>query len=177
MKLFDEDTFDDDLINSGAEEVKNEGGFFIDLESSISKGLISTLKALISNSGISDKIMNDISDNKKNSKTASTLKKKGIVGMALEMIGNFFKRNTKKKEKLKSPKKIDTLLNSQGTEISKLKKEDKSIETQLFKNSEKIEEVMDFIMNYMENNEMKTEKRNTEALNTSRKKEKNYRDM
>ncbi|MDO5089848.1 MAG: hypothetical protein Q4D53_08675, partial [Leptotrichiaceae bacterium] len=82
-----------------------------------------------------------------------------------------------KKDKTKLQKKTDALLNNQNIEISRLRKENQLLRAQVFENSEKIEELMNFVVNYMDGNETKMEKESSKDLNVSVTDEKKFRNM
>ena len=188
MELFDEDTFNTDLIDAGTKKVKEENGFFSSLEDSISNGLIKGLSNLISDSGMFNKIVDDIPEERKairidrgriergdktennsraenkgrvdNSSDKSS-QKKGKIGKILEKIISFFKGNKHKKMETVSNEETNTLINNQNMEIVNLKKENEMLKTQLSKNSERMEKLIDILIDYVDRNQEKTEKENT----------------
>jgi hypothetical protein len=204
MELFDEDTFNTDLIDAGTKKVKEENGFFSSLEDSISNGLIKGLSNLISDSGMFNKIVDDIPEERKairidrgriergdktennsraenkgrvdNSSDKSS-QKKGKIGKILEKIISFFKGNKHKKMETVSNEETNTLINNQNMEIVNLKKENEMLKTQLSKNSERMEKLIDILVDYVDRNQEKTEKENTNISKSFKAEKKDLHNM
>ena len=204
MELFDEDTFNTDLIDAGTKKVKEENGFFSSLEDSISNGLIKALSNLISDSGMFNKIVDDIPEERKairidrgriergdktennsraenkgrvdNSSDKSS-QKKGKIGKILEKIISFFKGNKHKKMETVSNEETNTLINNQNMEIVNLKKENEMLKTQLSKNSERMEKLIDILVDYVDRNQEKTEKENTNISKSFKAEKKDLHNM
>ena len=204
MELFDEDTFNTDLIDAGTKKVKEENGFFSSLEDSISNGLIKGLSNLISDSGMFNKIVDDIPEERKairidrgriergdktennsraenksrvdNSSDKSS-QKKGKIGKILEKIISFFKGNKHKKMETVNNEETNTLINNQNMEIVNLKKENEMLKTQLSKNSERIEKLIDILVDYVDRNQEKTEKENTNIPKSFKAEKKDLHNM
>ena len=204
MELFDEDTFNTDLIDAGTKKVKEENGFFSSLEDSISNGLIKGLSNLISDSGMFNKIVDDIPEERKairidrgriergdktennsraenksrvdNSSDKSS-QKKGKIGKILEKIISFFKGNKHKKMETVSNEETNTLINNQNMEIVNLKKENEMLKTQLSKNSERMEKLIDILVDYVDRNQEKTEKETTNIPKSFKAEKKDLHNM
>ena len=204
MELFDEDTFNTDLIDAGTKKVKEENGFFSSLEDSISNGLIKGLSNLISDSGMFNKIVDDIPEERKairidrgriergdkaennsraenkgrvdNSSDKSS-QKKGKIGKILEKIISFFKGNKHKKKETVSNEETNTLINNQNMEIVNLKKENEMLKTQLSKNSERMEKLIDILIDYVDRNQEETEKENTNIPKSFKAEKKDLHNM
>lgn len=204
MELFDEDTFNTDLIDAGTKKVKEENGFFSSLEDSISNGLIKGLSNLISDSGMFNKIVDDIPEERKairidrgriergdktennsraenksrvdNSSDKSS-QKKGKIGKILEKIISFFKGNKHKKMETVSNEETNTLINNQNMEIVNLKKENEMLKTQLSKNSERMEKLIDILIDYVDRNQEKMEKENTNIPKSFKAEKKDLHNM
>ena len=156
MELFDEDTFDADLIEVGAEEVRKEGGFSSSVEEEISDGLIKTLGTLISDSGMFNKIVDDV-----------TTGGKEKLGSVIEAIMRN-KENDMKSEEIRE--EISTLLDNHN--IEDLTSEKGKTDVHLSEKSQKLERLIELVTNYIENKNENRESKNKDILKTSKKERK-----
>ena len=132
--LDDGEMLSQDLIKEGSQAIEKQGGCYESMSEEIMNGLISLLEKLLKNPMFKNKmkeLLGIVDEPNKNINNKEKEKGKSIVGRFLDKLISFFKgdRNIIK-EKDRQLTEANTLINNQNIEMTKLKTQHESLESE-----------------------------------------------
>lgn len=132
--LDDGEMLSQDLIKEGSQAIEKQGGCYESMSEEIMNGLISLLEKLLKNPMFKNKmkeLLGIVDEPNKNINNKEKEKGKSIIGRFLDKLISFFKgdRNIIK-EKDRQLTEANTLINNQNIEMTKLKNQHESLESE-----------------------------------------------
>lgn len=132
--LDDGEMLSQDLIKEGSQAIEKQGGCYESMSEEIMNGLISLLEKLLKNPMFKNKmkeLLGIVDEPNKNINNKEKEKGKSIIGRFLDKLISFFKgdRNIIK-EKDRQLTEANTLINNQNIEMTKLKTQHESLESE-----------------------------------------------
>jgi hypothetical protein len=132
--LDDGEMLSQDLIKEGSQAVEKQGGCYESMSEEIMNGLISLLEKLLKNPMFKNKmkeLLGIVDEPNKNINNKEKEKGKSIIGRFLDKLISFFKGDRDIiKEKDRQLTEANTLINNQNIEMTKLKTQHESLESE-----------------------------------------------
>jgi hypothetical protein len=132
--LDDGEMLSQDLIKEGSQAIEKQGGCYESMSEEIMNGLISLLEKLLKNPMFKNKmkeLLGIVDEPNKNINNKEKEKGKSIIGRFLDKLISFFKGDRDIiKEKDRQLTEANTLINNQNIEMTKLKTQHESLESE-----------------------------------------------
>jgi hypothetical protein len=132
--LDDGEMLSQDLIKEGSQAIEKQGGCYESMSEEIMNGLISLLEKLLKNPIFKNKmkeLLGIVDEPNKNINNKEKEKGKSIIGRFLDKLISFFKGDRDIiKEKDRQLTEANTLINNQNIEMTKLKTQHESLESE-----------------------------------------------